>query len=49
VPATQNQRGIFNAMISDFNAMWLAGADPQTALDSAQSGVERILRRANRG
>lgn len=45
VPQTQNQRGIFNAMISDFNAMWLAGTDPQTALDSAQANVERILRR----
>jgi multiple sugar transport system substrate-binding protein len=48
VPQTQNQRGIFNAMISDFNAMWLTGADPQTALDAAQANVERILRR-NRG
>ena len=48
VPQTQNQRGIFNAMISDFNAMWLGGAEPQAALDAAQAGVERILRR-NRG
>jgi multiple sugar transport system substrate-binding protein len=48
VPRTQNQRGIFNAMISDFNAMWLGGTEPQAALDAAQANVERILRR-NRG
>ncbi len=45
VPTTQNQRAIFNAMMADFNGMWLAGAEPQAALDAAQSGVERILRR----
>jgi multiple sugar transport system substrate-binding protein len=49
VPTTQNQRAIFNAMMSEFNAMWLTGADPQAALDGAQAQVERILRRANRG
>jgi multiple sugar transport system substrate-binding protein len=48
VPQTQNQRGVFNAMISDFNAMWLGGTEPQAALDAAQANVERILRR-NRG
>ena len=45
VPTTTNQRAIFNAMMTDFNAMWLTGAEPQAALDAAQSGVERILRR----
>ena len=45
VPRTQNQRAVFNAMISDFNAMWLTGTEPQAALDAAQAGVERILRR----
>ena len=32
-------------MMTDFNAMWLTGAEPQAALDAAQAGVERILRR----
>jgi multiple sugar transport system substrate-binding protein len=45
MPQTQNQRGVYNAMITDFNGMWLAGAEPQAALDAAQAGVERILRR----
>ena len=49
VPQTLNQRGIFNAMITDFNAMWLAGTEPQAALEAAQAGVDRILRRSNRG
>ena len=49
VPRTQNQRGIYNAIITDFNAMWLAGTEPQAALEAAQGGVDRILRRSNRG
>jgi multiple sugar transport system substrate-binding protein len=48
VPRTQNQRAVFNAMFTDFNGMWLTGAEPQAALDAAQASVERILRR-NRG
>jgi multiple sugar transport system substrate-binding protein len=48
LPQTQNQRAIYNAMISDITSTWLAGAEPQAALDSAQSQVERILRRGNR-
>lgn len=46
VPQTQNQRAIYNTMMADFNAMWLAGTEPQDALDAAQAGVERILRRS---
>ena len=45
MPQTQNQRGVYNAMITDFNGMWLTGSEPQAALDAAQAGVERILRR----
>jgi multiple sugar transport system substrate-binding protein len=45
LPAVQNQRGIFDAMISDFNAMWLTGAQPADALAAMQSSVDRILRR----
>jgi multiple sugar transport system substrate-binding protein len=45
LPQTPNQRGIFNAMFTDMNAMWLTGAEPQDALDAAQASVERILRR----
>jgi multiple sugar transport system substrate-binding protein len=45
LPQTQNQRGVYNAMVSDFNAMWLTGTEPQAALEAMQSGVDRILRR----
>jgi multiple sugar transport system substrate-binding protein len=45
LPQTQNQRGVYNAMVSDFNGMWLAGTEPQAALEAMQSSVERILRR----
>ncbi|WP_426233409.1 extracellular solute-binding protein [Pararhizobium sp. DWP3-4] len=45
LPQIQNQRAVYNAMITDFNAMWLTSTDPQAALDAMQSGVERVLRR----
>jgi multiple sugar transport system substrate-binding protein len=45
LPQTPNQRGIFNAMFTDMNAMWLNGTEPQAALDAMQASVERILRR----
>lgn len=45
LPQIQNQRAVYNAMITDFNAMWLTGSDPQAALEAMQSGVERVLRR----
>jgi len=45
LPAIQNQRAVYNAMITDFNAMWLTQTDPQAALDAMQAGVERVLRR----
>lgn len=45
LPAIQNQRAVYNAMMTDFNAMWLTQADPQAALDAMQSAVERVLRR----
>ena len=45
LPAIQNQRAVYNAMMTDFNAMWLTQADPQAALDAMQAGVERVLRR----
>lgn len=45
LPAVQNQRGIFNAMITDFNAMWLTGTEPADALAAMQDSVDRILRR----
>ena len=45
LPQTQNQRGVYNAMVSDLNGMWLAGTDPQAALEAMQAGVDRILRR----
>jgi multiple sugar transport system substrate-binding protein len=45
LPQIQNQRAVYNAMITDFNAMWLTGTEPQTALEAMQSGVERVLRR----
>jgi multiple sugar transport system substrate-binding protein len=32
-------------MVSDFNGMWLAGTEPQAAVEAMQSSVERILRR----
>ena len=46
VPRTENQRGIDGILSTEFNAMWLSGTDPQAALDAAQAGVERILRRS---
>lgn len=46
VPRTDNQRGIDGVLSTEFNAMWLSGTDPQAALDAAQTGVERILRRS---
>ncbi|MFT4000856.1 MAG: extracellular solute-binding protein [Rhizobium sp.] len=45
LPQIQNERGIYNAMTTDLNAIWLTGSDPQTALEAMQSGVERVLRR----
>lgn len=45
LPTIQNQRAVYNAMITDFNAMWLTQTDPQAALDAMQAGVERVLRR----
>ncbi|MDQ0322389.1 multiple sugar transport system substrate-binding protein [Pararhizobium capsulatum DSM 1112] len=45
LPQIQNQRAVYNAMITDFNAMWLTGTEPQAALEAMQSGVERVLRR----
>lgn len=45
LPQTQNQRAIFNAMFTEFNGMWLAGTEPQAAIDAMQGSVERILRR----
>lgn len=45
LPAIQNQRAVYNAMITDFNAMWLTQTDPQAALEAMQAGVERVLRR----
>lgn len=45
LPAVQNQRGIFNAMITDFNAMWLTGTEPADALAAMQDSVDQILRR----
>jgi multiple sugar transport system substrate-binding protein len=45
LPQIQNERGIYNAMTTDLNAMWLTGTEPQAALEAMQSGVERILRR----
>lgn len=45
LPAIQNQRAVYNAMMTDFNAMWLTQAEPQAALDAMQAGVERVLRR----
>lgn len=32
-------------MITDLNAMWLTGTDPQATLEAMQAGVERVLRR----
>ena len=46
VPRTLNQRGIDGILSTEFNAIWLSGTDPQAALDAAQAGVERILRRS---
>ncbi|NIY71926.1 extracellular solute-binding protein [Marivivens donghaensis] len=48
IPAVKNERGIYDAMISEFTAMWLAGTSPEDAVAGMQSGVERILRRNNR-
>jgi multiple sugar transport system substrate-binding protein len=45
LPQIQNERGIYNAMTTELNAMWLTGAEPQDALDAMQAGAERILRR----
>lgn len=45
LPAVQNQRGVFNAMITDFNAMWLTGTAPADALAAMQESVDAILRR----
>lgn len=45
LPAVQNQRGIFSAMITEFNAMWLIGTEPAEALSAMQDSVDQILRR----
>jgi multiple sugar transport system substrate-binding protein len=45
LPAVQNQRGVFNAMITDMNAMWLTGTEPADALAAMQESVDAILRR----
>ncbi|WP_244475273.1 extracellular solute-binding protein [Rhizobium sp. Leaf341] len=45
LPQVQNQRAVYNAMITDLNAMWLTGTEPQAALSAMQAGVERVLRR----
>lgn len=45
LPAVRNQRGIFSAMITDFNAMWLTGTEPADALAAMQDSVDQILRR----
>lgn len=45
LPQIKNQRAVYNAMITDFNAMWLTGTEPQAALEAMQTGVERVLRR----
>ncbi|MBY3128809.1 extracellular solute-binding protein [Rhizobium laguerreae] len=45
LPQIQNQRAVYNAMITDLNAMWLTGTDPQATLEAMQDGVERVLRR----
>jgi multiple sugar transport system substrate-binding protein len=45
LPQVQNQRAVYNAMFTDFNAMWLTKTDPQAALEAMQAGVERVLRR----
>ena len=45
LPPVQNQRGVFNAMITDFNAIWLIGTKPADALAAMQDSVDRILRR----
>ena len=45
LPPVQNQRGVFNAMITDFNAMWLTGAAPADVLTAMQDSVDQILSR----
>lgn len=45
LPPVQNQRGIFAAMITDFNAMWLTGTSSADALSAMQDSVDQILRR----
>lgn len=45
LPAVQNQRGIFSAMTTDLNAMWLIGTEPADALSAMQDSVDQILRR----
>ena len=45
LPQVQNSRAVFEAMFTDFNAMWLTGTEPSEALASMQSSVDRILRR----
>ena len=45
LPQTQNQRGIFSAMTTQLNAMWLAGVAPQDAVDAMQADVDQILSR----
>lgn len=45
LPPAQNQRAIFNAMFTDFNAIWLTGTEPADALAAMQASVEQILRR----
>ncbi|WP_295080069.1 extracellular solute-binding protein [Tabrizicola sp.] len=45
LPVVQNQRGIFSAMTTDLNAMWLTGTEPADALAAMQESVDQILRR----
>lgn len=45
LPQVQNQRAVYNAMITDLNAMWLTGTEPQAAIEAMQAGVDRVLRR----
>ncbi len=45
LPAVKNERGIYDAMISEFTAMWLADVSPSDALENMQGAVARILRR----
>lgn len=49
VPQALNQRGILDTMTAELNAMWLSDAESEAALEAAQAGVNRILRRGDDG